>query len=121
MINNIPRSCDKCYKSGTGWGGCIHYIMGKGTKPKTERNKMIVELRDRKVKRGEKQLSFAEIGKQMKPKLTAQRVHEIYVREKKRGSFYMKCNDCGKEGFYKIGGYIGRCECGSYNTKVKMF
>lgn len=58
--------------------------MGKGTKAKTERNAMIVELRDRKLQHGEKQMSFADIGKQMRPKLTAQRVHEIYVREKKK-------------------------------------
>ena len=45
---------------------------------------MIVELRDRKLQRGEKQMSFAEIGKELKPHLTAQRVHEIYVREKKK-------------------------------------
>lgn len=58
--------------------------MGKGTKAKSERNAKIVELRDRPLKDGEKQKSFAEIGKELKPRLTAQRVHEIYVREKKR-------------------------------------
>jgi hypothetical protein len=60
--------------------------MGKGTKPKIERNNLIVELRDRKLKKGERKTSFAEIGKQMSPKLTAQRVHEIYVREKKKAN-----------------------------------
>lgn len=58
--------------------------MAQGTKPKTERNQRIVELRDRPLLPGIRPMSFAAIGQELRPKLTAPRVHEIYTREKKR-------------------------------------
>lgn len=58
--------------------------MAKGTRPKTERNRLIVELRDKPLRRGERQLSFAKIGQMVRPRITAQSAHEIYTREKKR-------------------------------------
>lgn len=58
--------------------------MARGTSPKTERNKMIVELRDKSLRAGEKRMSFAAIGATCRPKITAQFAHEIYVREKKK-------------------------------------
>lgn len=58
--------------------------MARGTAPKTERNQLIVTMRDMPVRSGEKRLSFAAIGQELRPRLTAPRVHEIYTREKKR-------------------------------------
>lgn len=58
--------------------------MARGTAPKTERNELIVTMRDRVLRPGEKRLSFAAIGQELRPRLTAPRVHEIYTREKKR-------------------------------------
>lgn len=58
--------------------------MARGTSPKTERNNMIVALRDKALQPGEKRMSFAAIGAECRPKITAQFAHEIYTREKKK-------------------------------------
>ena len=51
-------------------------IMATGTKEKTERNELIVFLRDVKKKK------FAVIGRELRPKLSRHRVRYIYLREK---------------------------------------
>ena len=50
--------------------------MATGTKEKTERNELIVFLRDVKKKK------FAVIGRELRPKLSRHRVRYIYLREK---------------------------------------
>lgn len=58
--------------------------MAKGSREKIERNQLIVELRDKPLKKGEARLTFAEIGKECRPKISAQRAHQLYVREKQK-------------------------------------
>lgn len=52
--------------------------MAQGTKPKPDRNDYIVYLRD------VKKMKFAAIGRELRPRLTRQRVRYIYLREKKK-------------------------------------
>ena len=47
----------------------------------------------------------------MKKKLRDKNIKVIYK---------YKCPDCGFDGLVDPGGYIGRCECGSYNVEVKF-
>ena len=40
--------------------------------------------------------------------------------KKDKDIYYMKCKNCGNEGYYEYRGYIGRCDkCGSYNVEIK--
>ena len=41
------------------------------------------------------------------------------IKKKTKVIYRYKCPDCGFDGLVEPHGFVGRCECGSYNVKVK--